>query len=372
MPVGAGRGHLPSGARPLTSQCSPEGSVALASQTATPRGCYTRGVQLHLRRRLAVLVTVTAVGVGALVLHRFWMRALLHLTGDAEWIWVTNSLERVFPAAGLFVASLDLDEAPVDAVLKVSGDREYVVYVNGSAAACGWSRPGFRLDLYDVTHLLHPGQNVIAAEVRSPTPAGGLLVALDVGSHGTNTLVSGPAFRLRRLFSLAPEQPNDGAPPVRWGLPPRFPWGYPAVVPRPRTLDQVVVEDPMRTERADAQVLPGGGIAFAFPERHFGYLWLEFDGDGACYVTTLDGTAPPDSAPLRRAAQPVVRVAAQRRWLDPEPRWITRVYAFGRCLPVAAELHPVPDEFRSAAPGVVPGKFGPVPRTRWTTRTPPE
>ena len=325
-----------------------------------------------LDRRAALVAVALLVALGGFALHRFWMRALLHLTGNAEWLWVTTSLERVFPAAGLFVGTLDLEQPAVDAVLKVAGDREYVVYINGSAAACGWSRPGFRLDLYDVTHLLRPGRNVIAAEVRSPTPVGALLLALDVGGRGTNVLVSGPEFRLRQTFSLMAEGPPEEPPPVRWGLPPRFPWGYPAALPRPRTLDQVVVEDPLRVERAHAEALAGGGVAFTFPGRHFGYLWLEFERDGACYAVTVDGAAPPDAASLRRVAQPVVRVTGQRRWLDPEPRWIARVYAFGRCLPVAAELHPVPEEFRSTAPGVVPGRHGPVPRTRWTTRNPPE
>lgn len=323
-------------------------------------------------RRIVIIALVVAVGVGGLALHRFWMRALLHLTGDAEWIWVTDSLARIFPAAGLFVADLDLDAPPAEALLKVSGDREYVVYVNGSAAACGWSRPGFRLDLYDVAHLLRQGGNVIAVEVRSPTPAGGVLVALDVGGVGHNVLVSGPSFGLRPQFSLAGDTAGGGPAPVRWGRPPRFPWGYPALVSHPRTLDEVVVDEPVRIEGAAAAPLVGGGIAFALPRRLFGYLWLEFGGDGAAVAIAVDGEAAGDLAALRRAAQPVVRVRGQRRWLDPEPRWITSVYAFGTRLPVAAEVWPVAEEFRPAAPGVVLGKHGPVPRTRWTTRTPPE
>ncbi len=321
---------------------------------------------------MLVVLLVVAAGLGGSVLHRFWMRTLLHVTGTAEWIWVTDSLARVFPVAGLFVANLDLDEPPAEAVLKVCGDREYVVYVNGSPAACGWSRPGFRLELYDVTHLLRLGRNVIAAEVRSPTPAGALLLALDVGGRGANVLASGPEFGVRWPFSLAARQAADPPPPVRWGLPPRFPWGYPAVVSRPRTVDQVVVEDPLRLEERQAQALTGGGLAFTLPERQFGYLWLEFDGDGACYVATEDGESAGDLVSLRQSAQPVVRVRGQRRWLDPEPRWVRRLYAFGAHLPRAVELHPVPDAFRSTAPGVVLGRHGPVPRTRWTTRTPPE
>ena len=306
----------------------------------------------------------------AFAVHAFWERELSHLTGPARWIWVTNELDEVHPQAALFVASLRLDAPPRGALLKVCGDREYVVYVNGTAAACGWSRPGFRLDLFDVGHLLRQGENVIAAEVRSPTPVGGLLLALDVAGVGRNVLVSGPAFAVRPHFSLAAHAPSDAPVPVDWGRPPRFPWGYPKPLSHPRTLDEALVEDPVRVAAGAIRALPGGGWELPLPHPVFGYLWLEFAGGGAAYVATTAG-APGDLRALRDGAQPVVRVDGQRRWLDPEPRLIERVYVFGVRPPPAAEVWPVGEEVSSTAPGVVPGSFGPVPRTRWTTRTPP-
>ena len=305
-----------------------------------------------------------------LVVHRFWLRELSHLTGDARWIWVEDSLERVHPRAGLFVAPLRLAAPPPSALLKVCGDREYVVYVNGTAAACGWSRPGFGLDLYEVRHLLHPGDNVIAVEVRSPTPAGGVLLALDIGGVGRNVLVSGPEFVLQPDFSLAVHRPDRLPVPVTWGAPPRFPWGYPSPRPRPKTLDAAVVEEPLRYAAASALELARGGWALALERPVFGYLWIEFESDGLDYVATspVPGT---NADELRSAAQPVVRVRGQKRWLDPEPRQIAAVYVFGRYRPSAFEIWPVPEEFRPVAPGVVQGKHGLVPRTRWTTRTPP-
>ena len=122
----------------------------------------------------ALLVGVLGAGVAA---HRFWMRQLSHLTGDAEWVWTTDVLSRLHPTTGLFVAGLRLDAPPGAALLKVCGDREYVVWINGTAAACGWSRPGFRLDMYDVAHLLRQGSNVLAFEVRSAAETGGDRVA---------------------------------------------------------------------------------------------------------------------------------------------------------------------------------------------------
>jgi hypothetical protein len=322
------------------------------------------------------MVLLAVVGAGmlaALLLHRFWLRQLTHLTGDAQWVWVTDVLEHVHPEAGLFVASLHLNSPPGAALLKVCGDREYVVYVNDTPAACGWSRPGFRLDIYDVGHLLRQGENVIVAEVRSPTPAGGLLLALDVDGVGRNVLVSGPAFRARTHFSLGPIGPADVPIPVDWGVPPRFPWGYPYPQSHPRTLDDVVVEEPLRIERGLAHHLRGGGWEFVPPQPVFGYLWVEFDSDGLDYLATSEtSSARPNLVALRRSAQPIVRLRGQHRWLDPEPRLIGAVFVFGQHWPSAVELWPVAERFRLAAPGVVQGQHGLVPRTRWTTRTPPE
>jgi hypothetical protein len=322
------------------------------------------------RQHLTLLALAVGVAAAAFALHGFWERELSHLTGAARWIWVTDELDEVHPQAALFVASAHLDAPPRGALLKVCGDREYVVYVNGTAAACGWSRPGFRLDLFDVGHLLRQGDNVIAAEVRSPTPVGGLLLALDIDGVGRNVLVSGPAFAARPRFSLAAHEPFDARAPIDWGRPPHFPWGYPKPLSHPRTLDEAVVEEPVRVGAGEIRALPNGGWELPLPRPVFGYLWLEFAGDGAAFVATSGGGAN-DPWALREGAQPVARVSGQRRWLDPEPRLIARIYVFGVQRPAGAEVWPVTEEFSSTAPGVVPGSFGPVPRTRWTTRTPP-
>jgi len=322
------------------------------------------------RQPFFVLVLVVILAAAAVGVHGFWERELSHLTGPAQWIWVTDALETLHPQAALFVATLHLDGPPPSALLKVCGDREYVVYVNGTPAVCGWSRPGYRLDLFDVAHLLKQGDNVIAAEVRSPTPAGALLLALDVEGVGRNVLASGPAFSARATFSLAAHDPLDQPVPVRWGAPPRFPWGYPKPLSHPRTLDEVVVEDAVR---AEIRAVPDGGWEVSFPRPVFGYLWLEFQGDGLGFVATPDGDGPfPDLRWMRGQAHFAVRLRGQRRWLEPEPRRFAKVYVFGMQRPVAAEVWPVGEDASSTAPGVVPGSFGPVPRTRWTTQTHPE
>lgn len=285
-------------------------------------------------------------------------------------MWVTDQFSPVAPAAGLFVAGFSLASPPREALLKVCGDREYVVWVNGTPAACGWSRPGFRLDLYDIGHLLRQGENVLAVEVRSPTPVGGALLALDVAGVGANVLVSGPAFVLRRHFALAARLPDDEPLRVLFGRPPRQPWGYPRLVPHPRTLDEVMVLDPIRLEAEAAVRLADGGVRFDLPREVEGYLWIEAGGDRAMYVA-VGGEDESNAAAARLRAQMAVRVRGQQRWLDAAPRRIRRVWVFSREAPRAVEVWPLPGELRRGAPGLVWEGGELVERRGWERRYPP-
>ncbi len=311
-----------------------------------------------------------AAALALVVVHRFWIKELSHATGRAQWMWVTDQFHRLAPAGGLFVANFTLASPPREALLKVCGDREYVVYANGTPAACGWSRPGFRLDLYDIGHLLRQGENVLAVEVRSPTPVGGVLLALDVVGVGANVLASGPAFVLRRHFSLSAREPDDLPVPLLLGRPPRQPWGYPRLVSHPRTLDEVLVLDPIRMEMDEGIRLPDGGVRFDLPEETEGYLWLELGGDGVLYVATgAEGDSDREAA--RSRSQPVIRQPGQQRWLDPWPRRMRTVWVFARQLPRAVEVWPLPGELRRGAPGVVTEQGGAVERRLWMRKHPP-
>ena len=68
--------------------------------------------ELFRSSRAVALATAAAVIVAGLMVHRFWLREFSHLTGAARWIWVDDTLERVHPSAGLFVASLQLSAPP--------------------------------------------------------------------------------------------------------------------------------------------------------------------------------------------------------------------------------------------------------------------
>lgn len=316
-------------------------------------------------------VALGLAAVAALIgVHRFWLEELSHVTGEAQWMWVTDQLIQVAPTQGLFVTTFTLPSPPGEALLKVCGDRQYVVYANGTPAACGWSRPGFRLDLYDIGHLLRQGENVLAVEVRSPTPVGGVLLALDVAGVGTNVVVSGPAFALRRTFSLEAKVSDEMPVPVLWGRPPRQPWGYPRLVPHSRTLDEVLVVDPVRLTRDEGKALFGGGVRFDLPEEVEGYLWIEGEGDGLWFVASTAGEGGDDQW-ARSQAHVAPRLPGQHRWLDPWPRRLRTVWVFSRDLPTAVEVWPLPSELRRGAPGLVYEEGTNLEPIGWPRRWPP-
>lgn len=302
----------------------------------------------------------TLVLIGALWLHSFWLGQLNHFTGEARWVWVTQELERPYPVRGVFEASFTISQLGPGALLKVTGDREYVARVNGVVAGCGWSRPGFRLDVYDISHLLRTGLNTVAIEVRSPTSVGGLLAAVDLPAQGKNVLVTG------RDFFLVQEKHRRIPPPVIWGSPPRFPWGYPRPTSRPRTIDQVVLADPVPLP--SPLLLSPNGLLYTLEVPIFGYLWVEPGDGGWLWYAIGQGEESPQE--LRRNL--MAFTGPPDGLLNPEPVWVRKVLLMAKRPPVSVEIWPVAERFRNQAPGVVLGKYGPVPRTRWNFRNPPE
>ncbi|MDW7967874.1 MAG: hypothetical protein RMI39_07105 [Thermoanaerobaculum sp.] len=243
------------------------------------------------------------------ILHGFWRRQVGNLTGEARWVWVTQQLERPYPTRAVFVAPFSLPEPRPGVLLKVAADREYVAWVNGVLAACGWSRPGFRLDVYDVSHLVRPGRNALRLEVRSPTPVGGVLAAVDLPGVGKNALITGRDFFLEERSSLVP-------PPVVWGPPPRYPWGYPRLLSRPRTLDQLLVADPINV--GPPRQVQGHTYLYQLDPPVFGYLWLIPDGAG--WVWYAVGGGGEDLGPLRERFQ--VHIGAPKRsWIQNRNGW---------------------------------------------------
>lgn len=288
------------------------------------------------RWRLRLAAAAVAIICLLLLLRGFYRRELYHLTGGAEWIWVTGRVQVNRPIAALFFVPLDLHDHPQRAVAKVCGDRQYVLWINGQPAMAGTNRPHFQLDVVPVTDLLSAGRNIIAVEVRSPTSVGALLFSLDLDPtvegrragdpRGRNVLVSGDRWRVVTSWRAgAPSaNPPDARKPWVWGRPPDHPWSYPMPVLHDRPLIQAYVSEPRRLpSTAFTSVSPGVwradlGTGFG------GLVWLE-SGRGGWRAEDVHEVWTVSSNGATGPHIPLVAMSGEHRWLFPgriQARWL--------------------------------------------------
>jgi len=281
-----------------------------------------------LRWRMAGALAVVLLILLMLLLRGFYRRELYHLTGAAEWMWVTGEVTDKRPLSGLFSLTVHLRDHPTKAVAKVCGDRQYVLWVNGQPAAAGRSRPGFHLDVVPVTDLLAAGANLIVVEARSPTSVGAVLFALDLyptregrragDPSGRAVVVSGPHWQVSAGWrpGLEGRETAAGRRPWIWGRPPDHPWSYPTPALHQRPLVQALVSEPVRLVSSDFhESSPGCWVARA-PRPIRGMMWLGLPRAWS----SAEASARVRLASAAGSDQPAVRViplAGQRRWLFP-------------------------------------------------------
>ncbi|MCB1439602.1 MAG: sel1 repeat family protein [Nitratireductor sp.] len=102
----------------------------------------------------------------------------------ASWIWHRDDPDQVF-----FRREIDMHYHPLAAILRITADNEYAVYLNGGMigedtgdSASVWNRA----ESYDIAPYLRDGKNVIAIVARDYGGGSGLL--LDVNFGGPSTL----------------------------------------------------------------------------------------------------------------------------------------------------------------------------------------
>lgn len=295
--------------------------------------------------QLRVVAVVTAVVALLLLLRGFYQRELYHLTGAAQWMWVSDDVAEPRPSAGLFFRTVWLNDHPQRAVAKVCGDQQYVLWINGQPAMAGHNRPGFHLDVVPVTDLLTAGANSIVVEARSPTSVGGVLFALDLtpsaegrragDPRGRNVVVSGPDWRVTTRWERGAFDGErvHAAHPWIWGRPPDHPWAYPTPVLYERPLVQAMVSEPLRLAGSDLTHSGRGRWAHPLPSGFAGVLWIDLT-KGSPRPSAV-GVAADHGGPQ---LLPVVDLPGQARWLY--PGWVkgVRVVVEGSRPPGMLEL----------------------------------
>lgn len=295
-------------------------------------------------------------------------------TGAAEWIWESRHRLDLSPAAFYAVHDFDLAAVPSKARLLVTGDEEYILYLNGQRVGTGAWRAGESLDAYEVGPLLQAGTNRLFAEVRSGRGAGGFLLSLEDGD-GRQLAWTDEGWRLfrshhpglvRGWLPLSGEGSPESEAVFSWGFPPVGSWRNPPIGPtRPLFFETTAARSiPAATatemasfrrnnkKKQEPDKGPDEGQATVKnpPRRLFdwgrevtGYLSLDVPAltqmqAGLLYTSSA---APPD--PRRDPATVVLVLPGKRGWTSVLPGRFRYALFVGIERPQAARVQPLAD-----------------------------
>jgi hypothetical protein len=208
------------------------------TSSSGPRNSEELRGTASLLRRLGIATAFVFVFAAAFaLLERTYSQKFYDLTGRAEWIWPAHRMSDNMPVAFFAARDFDLPKERIFTHLKVMGDPEYTVYLNGKEIAGRKIDQDERsLDFYDISALAKTGRNRIVIAVRAPRGVGGLIAAIDIAPEQANWIVTNSDWRIYREWS--PEILVRDSPNVYWqgplviGEPPIGRWNYLTLNPR--------------------------------------------------------------------------------------------------------------------------------------------
>jgi hypothetical protein len=188
-------------------------------------------------RDLVRRVTIAALAVfiftaAFATLERTYSQKFHDVTGSAKWIWAAHRMSDNVPVAFYAARDFDLPQNRYFTHLKVLGDPEYTVYLNGREVAARRVGEERSLDFYDISQLVKTGRNRVVIAIRAPRGVGGLLAAIDIHPEVANWLVTDGSWKIYRKWTpllLQRDLPQATAPVVI-GEPPIGRWNYLTVV----------------------------------------------------------------------------------------------------------------------------------------------
>jgi hypothetical protein len=182
-------------------------------------------------RRLTVFLVLLLLATAAIShLHRVYAAKFFGDTGTAKWIWVPNRISANEPAAFFATRNFVLPERRAYTHLKILGDPEYTVWLNGTEVGGRVVGEQRELDFYDVSGLATSGENRIVVAVRAQQGVGGLIASIDIAPEQANVVVTNEQWRIYRRWDLAlldDDQPQlHAAAPLVLGEPPYGRWNH--------------------------------------------------------------------------------------------------------------------------------------------------
>ncbi len=161
-------------------------------------------------------------------------------TAPAQFLWARHPMSANEPVAFFAARDVELPPNRVYTRLKLLGDPEYTLYVNGREVAgrlvgenTGEDRA---LDYYDLSEVMKTGRNRIVVAVRAPKGAGAFLAALDLAPETENWVVSDSQWKIYRSWDpilLQYDVAGQWERPAIIGAPPIGRWNFLEIAKRP-------------------------------------------------------------------------------------------------------------------------------------------
>lgn len=304
---------------------------------------------MALVKRLTVVLAFVFVFTAAFShLVRVYSQKFHDRTASARWIWARHPMSSNEPVAFFAAREITLPANRIFTRVKLLGDPEYTLYVNGREVAGRLVGEDKAFDLYDVSDLVQTGRNRIVVAVRAPKGVGALLVAVDIAPETENRVVSDQQWKIYRQWDpLLLEYDIAG----RWeapsivGEPPIGRWNYLEIARRERATPPTAVLPPKEVFLADA-LMPNirtyGGVAVAGTERtkatafDFGFtrgrvrVSIERERAFSRVVQVRFANDRSELGYPERNLRPIVFAPGEREVTTPEEHSFRYVMAFGR------------------------------------------
>lgn len=150
-------------------------------------------------------------------------------TAPAQLLWARHPMSANEPVAFFAARDVELPPHRVYARLKLLGDPEYTLYVNGREIAGRLVGEDRALDYYELSEVMQTGRNRIVVAVRAPKGVGAFLAALDLAPETQNWIVSDPQWKIYRRWDpliLQYDVAGQWEAPAVIGAPPIGRWNF--------------------------------------------------------------------------------------------------------------------------------------------------